>query len=523
MCGITVYISKNNIKLCNISHRGPDYTNIHKFKFKDYFISLAFDRLSIIDINNGDQPFIYRDIENNRQVYLLCNGEIYNYKTLINKFSLNTKSDCHVILEMDIYDIVQNLEGEFAFVLLDINKNNLIVHYARDRFGIRPLFFYKDSSGLYFSSELKGLPFIGLGSQVEPRAIYSIKKDYIYYAHYYGIKGISLNDIEISQEDNILTNINKLLTNSVKCRMESERPIGALLSGGLDSSLVCGIASKILAETGKRLHTFSIGIEEDAPDIQHARLVSKYINSIHHEVIIPVEEWLKSLESVVKHIETYDITTIRATCGQYLISKWISENTDIKVLLVGDGSDELCSGYKYFYFAPDEEVSHKENINLLEKIHHYDVLRCDRGISAWGLEARVPFLCHKFVDYYLSIDKSLRIPIKHERIEKYLLRRAFKDDKIIPEKVLNRNKDAFSDGISNIKKSWYQYIQEYIDEIVSDEEFKSVKEKFTSKESYWYYKIYKKYYPDSELEVEMWMPKWTSNHNGDPSARKLVI
>jgi asparagine synthase (glutamine-hydrolysing) len=435
------------------------------------------------------------------------------------------------IKNIDIYDITKNLEGEFAFVLIDIQKDNLIIHYSRDRFGIRPLFYHKNENGYYFSSELKGLPFNGLGTQVEPRKIYSIQKEYIKYSYYYKIgtlyNDLSINELELwnlkRTEENILKSIRKSLVESVLNRIESERPIGALLSGGLDSSLVCGIAAKYLSTFGKRLHTFSIGIEEDAPDIQHARLVANYINSVHHEVIIPVEKWLESLEDVVKHIETYDITTIRATCGQYLISKWISENTDIKVLLVGDGSDELCSGYKYFYFSPNEEEAHLENINLLENIHKYDVLRCDRGISAWGLEARVPFLCHKFVDCYLSIDKSLRVPIKHKRIEKYLLRKAFKDEDIIPDKVLNRNKDAFSDGISNVKKSWYEYIQEYMDTLITEDEFEDVKEKFLSKESYWYYKIYKKYYPESTLKVEMWMPKWTTNHNGDPSARKLVI
>ena len=308
--------------------------------------------------------------------------------------------------------------------------------------------------------------------------------------------------------------------------MVSERPIGSLLSGGLDSSLISCIAAKVLKQQGKRLTTFSIGMTEDSTDIVNARLVAKYINSIHHEIIIPPEKWIDVLKNVIKQTETYDITTIRASTGQYLIAKWISENTDIKVILNGDGSDEVTSGYLYFYNAPDHETSHNENIMLLKNIHKYDVLRVDRGISAFGLEARVPFLSHHFVDLYLSINKSLRNPLKQNRMEKYFLRKAFdEEDPIIPEIILFRQKEAFSDGCSNLKKSWFEYIQDYVETQVSDEEYKKYNTmnflRFPSKESYWYYKIFKEYYPNSTLEIDYWMPKWSSEHNGDPSARKL--
>ena len=295
------------------------------------------------------------------------------------------------------------------------------------------------------------------------------------------------------------------------------------MSGGLDSSLICGIASDILKETGQRLNTFTIGMHVDSPDIEYARKVAKHINSIHHEIIIPVDIWLENLKNVIKQIETYDITTIRASCGQYLISKWISENTDIKVILNGDGSDEVTSGYLYFYNAPTQIESHLENLLLLNQIHNYDVLRVDRGISAFGLESRVPFLSTKFVDAYLNIEKNLRTPIKQQRIEKYELRKAFDDSDIIPKDVLWRVKEAFSDGVSSNKKSWFEYIQEYVDIQVTNFEFdkNNIDNRFPSKEAYWYYYVYREFYPNSDLVVNYWMPKWTNEHKGDPSARKL--
>ena len=531
MCGLTLYVSKNeedDRKLNNTNHRGPDHTIIHKFKHLDYNISIAFHRLAIIDLKHGDQPFFYNDDLSDRQVYLVCNGEIYNYKRLIKDYKLKTKSDCHVILDLylqhGIEYTVDKLDGEFAFIILDMSKDSLNIIYCRDRFGIRPLFYFDTPDGYYFSSELKGLPFEGKGSQVEPRNIFFIKNGQKLKIPYYQI-GKNINDNINSDYLVMLGKIKKTLINSVKDRMSTERPLGCLLSGGLDSSLISGIAARILKEDGKRLNTFSIGMTDDSPDIINARLVAEHINSVHHEIIIPPEKWIDTLKSVIKQIETYDITTIRASTGQYLIAKWISENTDIKVILNGDGSDELTSGYLYFYNAPNSDISHNENIRLLNEIHKYDVLRVDRGICAFGLEARVPFLSHHFVDCYLSIDKSLRNPIKNKRMEKFLLRKAFDDDVIIPRKILYRQKDAFSDAVSNLEKSWFEYIQEYVETEVSDKEFSKVNisnfNRFPSKEAYWYYKIFKEFYPESILEVSYWQPLWTTENNGDPSARKL--
>jgi len=524
MCGISFVVTKRNITgldcLNDIKHRGPDSDRQIHFKFLDYYVYLVFHRLSIIDLEHGIQPFYYKD--ERREVYLLCNGEIYNYKSLIEKYNLDTTSDCEVILKMylknmSVDDIIKNLDGEFAFTFIVIVKDKINIYFGRDRFGIRPLFYKFDNTGLFLSSEMKGLPEQD-GIQVEPRKIYhtNLLELNIYTYYYIGSKETIYN------ENLALELIKTNLTNSVRDRMQSERPIGALLSGGLDSSLICGIASNILKETGKRLNTFAIGMTDDTPDIVYARKVAKHINSIHHEIIIPVQKWIDSLENVIKQIETYDITTIRASTGQYLISKWISENTDIKVILNGDGSDELTGGYLYFFNAPDSEKSHLENLILLNQIHNYDVLRVDRGISAFGLESRVPFLQQNFVDLYLSIDKNLRNPIRGKRMEKYLLRKAFESENIIPSEILFRTKEAFSDGCSNLSKSWFEYIQEYVEKQVSDVEFKT-NTNFPSKEAYWYYKIFKKYYPNSQLKVNYWLPKWTKEHNGNPSARVLNI
>lgn len=527
MCGITIYISKNknehdetNIK--NVSFRGPDDLNIIKTIYKDYNISFVFHRLAIIDLEHGQQPFIYQN--DDRIIYLLCNGEIYNYLDIIKQYNFSTKSDCHVILDMyvkqGIYKTVEKLDGEFAFVIVDITKDKgMKIYSCRDRFGIRPLFYYKNDTGIYFSSELKGLPFHGKGKQVEPRYIHFFLEQNLFFKEisisYYQI---GLNYIHSSADD-IYKQIRDVLIKSVNDRLQSERPIGALLSGGLDSSLICGIASKLLADKGKRLNTFTIGMDIDSPDIIAAKKVAIFINSIHHEIIIPVEEWINNLPNVIKQIETTCITTIRASTAQYLISKWISKNTDIKVILNGDGSDEITSGYLYFYNAPNSDESHKENIELLKQIHNYDVLRVDRGISAFGLESRVPFLSHHFVDLYLSIDKSLRNPIKGNRMEKYLLRKSFELEHIIPNDILWRKKEAFSDAVSNKRKSWFEYINDYVNTQINpdDKELNN----FSSKEAYWYYKLFKSYYPNYEYKIQNWLPKWCGDIQ-EPSARVLI-
>lgn len=537
-----------------IKHRGPDMSVFQSFTIGTYQIYLGFHRLAIIDVDHGNQPFMYDTYTYNnnnntniyniskRKVFLLCNGEIYNYRDLIDKYSLDTRSDCHVVLDLYIYHnptfesnlntkFIKELDGEFAFVILDYNydTNDIKLIFGRDRFGIRPLYYCNLDEGYCFSSEMKGIQKYGKVLQFEPRTLqlnhYVVDKkqwkemNYIYYnidkQHQLNY---NMNNIELIYKD-----IRDTLMKSVELRLQSERPVGALLSGGLDSSLISSIASQYLKKQGKKLKTFAIGMN-DSPDLYYARIVSKWIDSDHYEIIIPSDKWLEALEVVIKQIETYDMTTIRASTGQYLLGKWISENTDIKVLLNGDGSDELCSGYMYFYNAPDSKTCHEENIRLLNEIHFYDVLRVDRGISGNGLEARVPFLDHHFVDLYLSLPCELRHPIKGERMEKQLLRDSFKESGLLPEEVLYRKKEAFSDGVSSMKKSWFQMIEEL--EAVKNVEIKSYEYlQPKTKEGYYYRNVFDKLYPNQSKVLStnhFWLPKWSGDIL-NPSARVLNV
>lgn len=560
MCGIWGQLTKvgtDNLNLKryaqSIKHRGPDETNVYDLNIDNININLTFHRLAIVDIQNGHQPFVYQF--DKRKILLVANGEIYNYKKLIEKFSLDTNSDCEVILKLylkiGIEETLFLLDGEFAFVLIDIteieNERKIInAYFVRDRFGIRPLFIGKDllTKQIYFSSELKGIPSNIYAEHVKPRKIcliriadnrFEYKED-----EYYTLStirplnegGLELNEegLELNEEarEFIYSMIRDSLIESVRNRMYSERPLGCLLSGGLDSSLIAGIASKILEEKNEKLNTFSIGMSASSPDVIYARMVADYIGSNHTEVIIPENEWLEAIPKIIYQIETYDTTTIRASTGQYLLAKWISENTEIKVLLNGDGSDELTSGYLYFYNAPNATESNSENIRLLNNIHYYDVLRVDRGISAHGLEARVPFLCHHFVETYLSIEPKLRNPIKNSRIEKYLLRKSFESLNIIPKQVLWRKKEAFSDGVSLKDKSWYQIIEDSIAEHESSQSFTEIfsgKVLPLTKESRYFRRIFDFHYPkrDNILETnEYWLPKWSGDVI-NPSARVLSV
>lgn len=555
MCGIwgNIYYSKqqteDNEKYAQkISHRGPDkattfkYTRNNTLNFK-----LVFHRLAIVDIDGGEQPFIYDSVEKKKSVFVLANGEIYNYKEIIKQNNFHTKSDCHVILDLylkygNIEDTVNALDGEFAFVLIDnyYCENTLQyktdVYMVRDRFGIRPLFASVCylTKEIYFSSEMKGIPDSNV-FHIYPRTIYKYclsedisKSIQLIKYPYYQIPKRQV--LYYEENENLYKVIRDTFIESVEKRMYVERgnhQLGCLLSGGLDSSLIAGIASKILREKGEKLYTFSIGMSEKSPDLIYARQVAEHIKSVHQEVIIPPQQWVDALPKIIYQIETFDTTTIRASTGQYLLAKWISENTAIKVILNGDGSDELCSGYMYFHNAPSAEESHYENERLLENIHYYDVLRVDRGISAHGLEARVPFLSHKFVDLYLSISPQLRIPNKElQRMEKYLLRKSFESMNIIPESVLWRKKEAFSDGVSLHEKSWFQIIEESLPENFEYEspyEYQNVIPK--TKEAAYFKKIFDYHYPKRSniLETqEYWLPKWSGNVV-NPSARVLDV
>lgn len=324
----------------------------------------------------------------------------------------------------------------------------------------------------------------------------------------------------------------------VEVRLESDRPMGALLSGGLDSSLVVAIAAEHFRRQGKKLRTFSIGIP-GATDKQYAEMVAKHCGTEHTHVEFTQEEFLEALIEVVKATETWDTTTIRASTGQYLISKWIRENTPIKVLLIGDGSDEVCAGYMYFHNAPTPQELHNENMRLTEDIQYYDVLRADRCIACNGIEARVPFLDHQFVDLYLSIPPELRVPTTEpskgsRKVEKWLLRKSF-DVKtadgipvFLPDPVLWRMKEAFSDGVSGHEKSWYQIIQESVEDQYTDAYFKDPELSHhivpPTKEALHFRKLFNEAFNFKAVHAVpyYWMPKWSGDIK-DPSARQLAV
>lgn len=587
MCGIWGILSLDDIKLdinllfqrfYSIKQRGPDRS---VFITNPNYI-VGFHRLSIMDTSiHGDQPFsisyYYKNDKEEqilRTVYITCNGEIYNWNELRNSeeviefnkeinYTYKSNSDCEVLLPLFLMEINENkyndtnlfengiknmllkLNGEFAFAIYDIhtnlqtNKTFYNLWCGRDRFGIRPLFYTKlDDKTIAIGSEVKSLISIN-DNKVEvldPRSWYYWGGYEELSSHnklYYVVGNLPM--VMNPESDDVYRMVRYHLIKSVKNRLSSEREIGCLLSGGLDSSLIASIAAKELAKEGKVLRTFSIGME-GSPDVHYAKIVANYIGSNHTNINIPVEEWVSAIETIVKVSETFDITTIRATTGQYLISKWISENTNIKVLLIGDGSDEATGGYLYFHKAPNPVELHFECKRLLHYIHYFDVLRADRGVASNGLEARVPFLDHEFINFYFQVDYNLRIPTVHKTsnnntntYEKYLLRKSFDKHDYLPECVLWRKKEAFSDGVSSHEKSWYQIIQEQVNLQMSDKYFEENKQKYDgfliphTKEALFYHEIFDKYYPNQyHLIPYYWLPKWIENAT-DPSARTLSI
>jgi asparagine synthase (glutamine-hydrolysing) len=558
MCGIWALINSSYTtkdQLANykelydsINSRGPDKTNILHLNSNAY----VFHRLAIHDLSPlGDQPFIF--YANGSMYILICNGEIYNYKDLIKKhnfeFNLKSNSDCEVILHLflkyrNINKVASELKGEFAFVLTEISNKSEITFVCRDPFGVRPLFYsYKLNeqiisypnkiiNKMFISSLLSGVVSLDVNKTkvFPPGKILTIIKstcdleltfsDYYKYEYHIG-KNIS--------GPNLYWEITSRLINAVKTRLDSDRPIGALLSGGLDSSLVCAIASKILGVS--HLKTFSIGMKKGT-DLEYAQLVASHLGCDHTEIFFTPEEGLQAIDYVLDTTETWDITTVRASVGQYLLGKYISSNTDIKVILNGDGADEVEMGYLYFYLAPDAFEAQKETEKLLKEIHRYDGLRVDRCISSHGLEARLPFLDVDFVDYYMEIDPELKIPTT-TRMEKQLIRDAFSTlfPDLLPESVMFRKKEAFSDGVSSKEKSWFEIISEWIDTKVTDEEYTNRNvEKYgncKSKESYYYRKRFndkfnKTLNPVWDVIPHYWLPNWIET-NGEPSARVLNV
>lgn len=476
---------------------------------------LGFHRLAIMGLDeSGMQPF---SLDGN---YLVCNGEIYGFrkikKELEREYTFKSESDCEILLPMyEKYGLsmFEKLDAEFALIIYDKKTGKLIA--ARDPIGIRPLFYAVGKDGeMMFASEAKNL--VGLADKIMPFPP----------GHYYADgKFVCYNDIAkretpVSDDiDTVCRKIHDKLVAGIEKRLDSDAPLGFLLSGGLDSSLVCSVSSKLMK---KKIRTFAIGMSEDAIDLKYAKEVADYIGSDHTEIIIDKDKVISSLEEVVSILGTYDITTIRASMGMYLICRAIHETTDVRVLLTGEISDEIF-GYKYTDFAPDAEAFQSEAEKRLSELYMYDVLRADRCISANSMEARVPFGDLDFVKYVMSIPASMKMNTYGKG--KYLLRRAFEGD-YLPENILWREKAAFSDAVGH---SMVDYIKEYAASLYTDEEFEEKRKKYTfaapfTKESLLYRELFEKYYPgQAEMVKDFWMPNksWENCDVDDPSARVL--
>ena len=493
--------------------RGPDMSRIIETK-TGY---LCFHRLAIMGLEeSGMQPFTMGDDA------VVCNGEIYCFralkKELSKKYTFKSGSDCEIILPLYReygLDMFKKLDAEFAMVIYDGESDKYIA--ARDPIGIRPLFYgyLKADGSIAFASEAKNL--VGLVEKVFPfpPGYYYDGQDFVKYRSVTDVKEYSKDDIET-----VCRKIHDKLELGIRKRLDAAAPLGFLLSGGLDSSLVGAVSAKIHKNPIK---TFDIGMDKDAIDLKYAKEVADYIGSDHTEVIISRDDVIEALETVIASIGTYDITTIRASMGMYLICKYIHENTDIRVLLTGEISDELF-GYKYTDFAPSAEEFQAEAKKRVDELYMYDVLRADRCISVNSLEARVPFGDLDFAEYVMSVDPELKMN-KYNK-GKYLLRHAFEGG-LLPHDILFREKAAFSDAVGH---SMVDDLKEYAETVYTDELFEEGCKKYDiatpfTKESLLYRDIFEKYYPgQAEMVKDFWMPNksWEGCDVNDPSARVLA-
>jgi asparagine synthase (glutamine-hydrolysing) len=561
MCGIFSLINYTNTNT-NISaldiesefqkgkSRGPESSQLI-FNVEQNYVQ-GFHRLAINGLNDAaNQPLRISksDKISSKIETLICNGEIYNYKELYQMMGIKgeTGSDCEVIIHMylkyGIEHTLRMLDGVFAFILYTPD----VIYVARDPYGVRPLYhFYNDKTNMFgFASELKMLCKIAntLDSKVNqfpPGNLLRVNKSISYVNKWimsayvpYCYPSFSHNllvDTNANADTNAaeklmiqryLEGIYNHLYSAVKKRyLTTERPIACLLSGGLDSSLIAAIVCDIHKQKGPdslQIETYSIGLP-DSEDIKYARLVADWIGSKHTEIIVTEEEMLEAIPEVIVAIESYDVTTVRASIGNYLLGKYIKSCSNAKVIFNGDGADELCGGYLYMSSCPDSIEYDKETVRLLKDIHMFDVLRSDKSISSHGLEPRTPFLDKAFVNYYLAIPLHLRNHCIKGQMEKYLVRLAFGDTGLLPTSILWRRKEAFSDGVSNKGRSLYQIIQDYIAAKVSNQANILLNKRHLEKA---YYKnIFDTAYPGQQhLTPYYWMPKYIESD--DPSARTL--
>ena len=518
-------------------NRGPEHSILTTINEQIIF---GFHRLAINGLDSISNQPISCD-----GVYLICNGEIYNYKEIYSQLEItpNTNSDCEAIIHMYLkYGIeytLQNLDGVFSFVLYD--SNNKKGYIARDPYGVRPLYYGIYDGYLVCASLLKQINDLtpecynfNAGSymsfDLHRDGVVHFDKSLHKYNSFIYNHTINPNHISLSSEVNMngyYSQIYNDLLNAVKKRVITmDTNLACLLSGGLDSSLITSLVAKFIPKG--QLQTYSIGMIGGS-DLKYAKEVSNHIHSNHTEIILTEQEFFSTIPEVIYNIESYDTTTVRASVGNYLVAKYISEHSDAKVIFNGDGSDEVSGGYLYFHNCPSNIDFDHECKRLLNDIQYFDVLRSDRTIACHGLEARTPFLDRSFVSNYLQIPSRVRNHNNFNAIEKYLIRGAVHhmDPTLLPQNILWRKKEAFSDGVSSTERSWYEIIQDNLNSKYSDEEFKEISSKYsintpTTKEQLYYREVFNSHYPENdEIVPYFWMPKYCNAT--DSSARLLNV
>tara|TARA_X000000950_G_scaffold268267_1_gene345602 strand:- start:2751 stop:4418 length:1668 start_codon:yes stop_codon:yes gene_type:complete len=509
MCGIVCAfdiksnsdeVRSNVLKMAKkVRHRGPDWSGI----YSNNNAVLAHERLAIVDPTSGKQPIISDD----GLKVIAVNGEIYNHIDLKERhtpdYNFKTESDCEVILALyqeKGVNFLNDLNGIFAFALYDSSNDKYLI--ARDHMGIIPLYIGWDKQNIFYvSSELKSLEGICNKIELFPPGHYLDSSDGKL-TKWYVPNWTKFDSVKDSETKIKL--IHDSLSSAVKRQLMSDVPYGVLLSGGLDSSITSALAKKFASKRIEsndqqdawwpQLHSFSVGLE-GAPDLKAAKIVADHIGTVHHEINFTVQEGLDAIRDVIYHLETYDVTTIRASTPMYLMARAI-KSLGIKMVLSGEGADELFGGYLYFHKAPNAKEFHDETVRKLDKLHQYDCLRANKSLAAWGIEGRVPFLDKKFIDVAMGINPEDKM-IKNGRIEKWVLREAFKD--YLPESVLWRQKEQFSDGVGY---SWIDSLKELVSNVVSDSDFENASKIFPinppqNKEEFYYRSIFKDHFPSA--------------------------
>lgn len=549
MCGIWALLSQKKIQnfgklyeaFMKIQPRGPDNSS---FQLLNPFTLLGFHRLAIMDLTaEGNQPF-HHVRQDGSCVYCVCNGEIYPHEQLKKEYDIVTKShsDCEVIIplyeKVGVKKMCELLGSEFAFIIFDISKDgNVKMVCGRDPIGVRPMFYGVDDTSICLASEMKGMSDVYDKCYVFPPGHFMVYENgKMELDAYYKYEYKELDSVPPIEQ--VYEEVRKRLTNAVRKRLYTDRELGFLLSGGVDSSLVCGIAVDLIVKEfpdlmKTHIKFFTIQLEGGSVDVPYAIEVFEFLKKKHpliehHVFTITEKDLLKMLLETPAIIGSFDTTTCRASSLQLSICKYVQENTQVRVLFCGENADECCASYSYLHNAPSPLDAKLEAIRLVKNVHTSDALRTDRTMAHFSIESRVPFADIEFVDYYLSLPPELIAPING--LEKHTLRYSFKDKNIIPESALLRKKCAFSDSTSQRKRSWYQIIQEHMNEIILDEEFIGNKDKYKhcppyTKENYYYRKKFVEYYSDSEEKAKtipyFWMPKW-SPETTDPSARTLA-